>query len=131
VAQLSRSGQAHGPNCARYARIEVRVSTTRLLLAVARYPCVTACCNIGWLFKTKDLITLGGDDGTRTHDPLLANSPDPDGYERLRLFSATIRSTANGCGRYRFVTLTDAEPAGGPADEHLECGHAMCDGFAI
>jgi len=30
------------------------------------------------------LITLGGDDGTRTHDPLLANTPDLDGGERLR-----------------------------------------------
>ena len=24
----------------------------------------------------------GGDDGTRTHDPLLANTPDPDGGEQ-------------------------------------------------
>ena len=30
----------------------------------------------------KDLITLGGDDGTRTHDPLLAKTPEPDGGER-------------------------------------------------
>jgi hypothetical protein len=27
------------------------------------------------------LITPGGDDGTRTHDPLLANTPDPDDGE--------------------------------------------------
>jgi hypothetical protein len=28
------------------------------------------------------LIGRGGDDGTRTHDPLLANTPEPDGDER-------------------------------------------------
>jgi hypothetical protein len=33
-------------------------------------------------YKASDLITLGGDDGTRTHDPLLANTPDPDNGER-------------------------------------------------
>jgi hypothetical protein len=30
----------------------------------------------------------GGDDGTRTHDPLLANEPTQDGYERLRTRAA-------------------------------------------
>src|ERR1019366_3711884 len=35
-------------------------------------------------FDTFPLIRRGGDDGTRTHDPLLANKPTQDGCERLR-----------------------------------------------
>jgi hypothetical protein len=31
---------------------------------------------------------LGGDDGTRTHDPLLANKPTQDTCERLRTLAA-------------------------------------------
>ena len=34
------------------------------------------------------LIALGGDDGTRTHDPLLANKPTQDVCERLRTRAA-------------------------------------------
>jgi len=47
------------------------------------------------------LITMGGDDGTRTHDPLLANTPDPDSDERLRLVKRAIQTSAGRRERLR------------------------------
>jgi hypothetical protein len=33
-------------------------------------------------YKMRLAWSRGGDDGTRTHDPLLANTPEPDGGEQ-------------------------------------------------
>jgi len=54
----------------------------------------TPLCRCGWYMNDPSTlkfwpghsasgqIRLGGDDGTRTHDPLLANTPDPDDCEQ-------------------------------------------------
>jgi hypothetical protein len=47
-----------------------------------RYRSVTTGLTRSEPYKASGLTKLGGDDGTRTHDPLLANSPDADNGER-------------------------------------------------
>jgi hypothetical protein len=45
--------------------------------------------------------TVRGDDGTRTHDPLLANTPDLDGGERWRTTLPDQRGSADRGERWR------------------------------
>jgi hypothetical protein len=77
------------------------VSDTEARRFIARYPFVTAARKQGELRKVNGLITQGGDDGTRTHDPLLANTPDLDGGERWRTTSPDQNGFTDGGERWR------------------------------
>jgi hypothetical protein len=75
----------------------------RLRCDGSRYRFVTASLLSTERERSFDLIRCGGDDGTRTHDPLLANTPELDDGEQWRTTSPDQSEFTDGGGWQRMV----------------------------